>query len=129
MRTLILAVLLFVAPAAAQPQKVDFTGEWHGTGLQTGPGGVQSTWTIELRINADRSGAISYPSLDCRGVLRWVANGANRIVFREEITKGACIDDGRVEATLVNGRIFWFWTKHGVDIDASAVLYLSSPIA
>lgn len=128
MRTLVLAVLLIAAPAVAQPGQVLAAGDWHGTGLQVGPGGIQSTWTIELSINAQHS-AISYPSLSCKGVLHRISSRPTQIVFREEITEGDCIDSGHISATFENGRIFWFWTKPGLDVDASAVLYPARPIA
>ena len=126
MRTLILTAILLAAPAVAQPGSV--SGDWHGTGLQVDPGGVQSTWTVDVSISADGS-AISYPSLACRGELQRISSTPTRIVFREKITEGDCIDDGVISVTLENGRIFWFWTKPGVGIDASAVLYQARPIA
>lgn len=128
MRAIVLAAVLLAAPAVAQPSLKAMTGEWHGTGLQVDPGGVQSTWTIELSIKGDGS-TISYPSLGCTGVLHRVTATANRIVFREEITEGDCFNDGQISATLENGRLFWFWTKPGVEADASAVLYRGGPIA
>ncbi len=129
MRALIFSFLLLAAPAAAQPDTLKFADTWHGTGLQVDPGGVQSTWTIELTINKDSSGKISYPSLGCESVLHWVASGGNAIIFLEEITEGDCIDGGRIEVKVQNGRLFWFWTKPGVEADASAVLYRGGPIA
>lgn len=128
MRLLILAAFLLATPAIAQPGQKAITGEWQGTGLQVDRGGVQSTWAVELSIRNGPS-AISYPSLDCKGVLHRVTTTATRIVFREEITEGNCFTDGQISVTLENGRLFWFWTKPGVDADASAVLYPSGPIA
>ncbi len=132
MRTLILAAILLAAPAAAQPGSVarpgPVSGDWQGTGLQVDPGGIQSTWTIALSISAEKS-LISYPSLACRGELQQISSTPTRIVFREKITEGDCIDDGLISATLENGRIFWFWTRPGLGADASAVLYPSRPIA
>ncbi|RYG27717.1 MAG: hypothetical protein EON93_19945 [Burkholderiales bacterium] len=127
MRTFILAVLMLAAPAVAQPAP-KLSGDWYGKGLQVDPGGVQSTWTIELSIHAARS-AISYPSLGCKGVLHRIASAPAEIIFREEITQGDCIDDGRISARFENGRIFWFWTRPGLDTDASAVLYPARPVA
>lgn len=128
MRTLVFAGLVLAAPAVAQPGQKLSAGDWHGTGLQVDPSGIQSTWTIDMSINAQRS-TINYTSLGCTGVLHRVSATPTHIVFREQITEGDCIDDGRITATLENGRIFWFWTKPGVDADASAVLYPSRPVA
>lgn len=128
MRTLIIAAFLLAAPAVAQPSQSPANGDWHGTGLQVDPGGVQSTWTIDLSIGKDRS-EISYPSLGCKAVLHRVSSTPTQITFREEITEGDCIDDGQITATFENGRIFWFWTKPDLEADASAVLYPAGPIA
>lgn len=128
MRTFIFAALLVAAPAAAQPAQKTMMGDWHGTGLQVDPGGVHSTWTIDLSITRERA-TISYPSLACSGVLHRVTSTPTRIIFREEITEGDCITDGQISATLENGRLFWFWTKPELDADASAVLYPAGPIA
>lgn len=125
MRRLIIAAILLAAPAAAQPGPI--SGDWLGTGLQVDPGGIQSTWTIELSISAGKS-VISYPSLACRGELQWINSTPSQITFHEKITEGDCIDGGIISATLENGRIFWFWTKRGLGADASAVLYPSRPI-
>ncbi|RYG36938.1 MAG: hypothetical protein EON93_04395 [Burkholderiales bacterium] len=128
MRMLVLALLALAAPAVAQPGQKLAAGDWHGTGLQVNPGGIQSTWTIDMSINTQRS-MINYPSLGCTGVLHRVSSTPTQIVFREQITEGDCIDNGRITVTLENGRIFWFWTKPGLDADASAVLYPSRPVA
>lgn len=128
MRTLLLAAFLLTAPAVAQPSQSLPQGDWHGTGLQVGPDGVQSTWTIDLSLTGKQS-EISYPSLACKGVLHRVTSSPGRVTFREEITEGDCINAGRISVTFENGRVFWFWTKPGLNADASAVLYPSGPIA
>lgn len=131
MRAVILAalVILTAAPAMAQPgHKKLGTGEWRGTGLQVGPAGVQSTWTIELTIGA-RNGAISYPSLGCKGELELVLRSASQVEYVETITEGNCFTGGRISAILENGRLFWFWTKPGSGADASAVLYPDEQIS
>ena len=130
MRTLIIAaMLLAAAPAMAQPGNKQLTsGDWHGVGLQVGPDGVQSSWDIVLSIKPDDSGAIAYPSLGCKGVLRQVPSTSSQVEFIEKITEGNCFDGGNISATLRNGRLFWFWTMRGANADASAVLYPSQPI-
>ena len=131
MRPLILvAMLLAAAPAIAQPgHGLLPPGDWHGVGLQVGRDGVQASWDIVLSIKADHSGAIAYPSLGCKGLLHRIPKTSDQIAFTEEITEGDCFNGGRITATLENGRLFWFWTKPGVDADASAVLYPSQPIS
>lgn len=129
MRTLVLAAILLTAsPATAQGKNAPMSGHWHGVGLQVGADGVQSSWDIDLSINPDHSGAVTYPSLGCRGVLKRVMRTPSQIAFTETITAGNCIDGGLISVTLENGRLFWFWTKRGVGSDASAVLYPDQPI-
>lgn len=129
MRAAILAALVIAtapaitAPAMAQPgHKTLGAGNWYGTGLQVGPDGVQSTWTIEMTIGA-RNGAIAYPSLGCKGTLEQVRRTDSQVEYVETITEGNCFTGGRINARLENGRLFWFWTKPGAGADASAVLY------
>ncbi|MEQ1782694.1 MAG: hypothetical protein ABMA14_15125 [Hyphomonadaceae bacterium] len=131
MRTLMIAAMLLAgAPATAQPGHTSLlTGDWHGVGLQVGPDGVQSSWDIALSIKPDHSGAITYPSLGCKGVLHRVTSTSSQIEFTEKITDGNCFDGGHISATVRNGRLFWFWTMRGANADASAVLYPSQPIS
>lgn len=129
MRSLVLtAILLTAAPANAQAKHTAMSGDWHGVGLQVGSEGVQASWDIVLSINPDHSGAVTYPSLGCKGVLKRVMSTPSQIEFTETITEGNCIDGGRISITRDNGRLFWFWTKRGIDSDASAVLYPDQPI-
>lgn len=125
MRTLILATTLLAAGAAsAQPaQTSPIVESWSGIGFQVGPEGPETSWEIELTLRSESSGVISYPSLDCKSELTRVQGASRRIEFTEHITEGDCIDGGRISITLERGRLFWFWTKAGVDADASAVLY------
>lgn len=124
MRAVILAVLVMLAaPATAQPgQKAPGAGSWHGTGFQVGPGGVQSSWKIEMTIGA-RNATITYPSLGCRSELELAVRTGARTEYVETITAGDCITKGRITAIQENGRLFWFWTKPDIGADASAVLY------
>jgi len=114
--------LAMAAPAQAQPLP-SMAGAWHGTGLQVGPEGVQSSWTIQLSMTATGTAEITYPSLGCSSVLHRVTAAPNEVLFREEITQGACIDGGHISVIAKNGRLFWFWTSPGTPADASAVLY------
>lgn len=114
--------LAMSAPAQAQRSHA-IAGDWHGTGLQVGPEGVQSSWAIQLSITAAGAAEIAYPQLGCKSVLHRVTAAPNETVFREEITQGACIDGGHISVMAKNGRLFWFWTSPGTPADASAVLY------
>jgi hypothetical protein len=125
MRALLLMsclALAMSAPAQAQRSHA-IAGDWHGTGLQVGPEGVQSSWTIQLSITAAGAAEIAYPQLGCKSVLHRVTAAPNETVFREEITQGDCIDGGHISVMAKNGRLFWFWTSPGTPADASAVLY------
>jgi hypothetical protein len=117
--------------ALAAPAHAQMSGGWQGAGLQAGPSGVQSTWTISMTIRSDNTSRIEYPSLGCTGTLRELSRSRDEIEFREEITAGPCIDGGRIVARLRDGRLFWFWYIPGgnAGVDASAVLYRESPIS
>lgn len=126
MRMVVLAVaaMACAAPALAEP----WSGSWRGVGLQAGPAGAQSTWTIDMRIDARGASKIDYPSLKCGGELREVSRGVNQIEFAEKITYGPCMDGGRIVAESRDGELYWFWrlppgSPNGGDADASAVLY------
>jgi hypothetical protein len=119
---------LLAAPSAAQAQPpavghAGMIGGWHGVGMQVGPGGVQSTWDITLRIRADITSRIEYPSLGCKGTLHEEKRSATEIEFREQIDTGLCIDGGKLTVRLVDNRVWWFWRGQDGTVDASAVLY------
>jgi hypothetical protein len=131
-----LAACLAVAGSAAAQQDRKIAGHarmiggWHGVGLQVGRNGVQSTWDIDLRVRADITSRIEYPSLGCAGTLHELRRLGDEIEFREEITSGDCIDGGRMVVRLMNDRVWWFWYQPGGgDADASAVLYRDAPVA
>lgn len=131
MRTLAIAAIFLsaAASASAQPaQTSPIVESWTGIGFQVGPEGPQASWDIELTLKSETSGLISYPSLDCSSELTRVQGSSRRIEFTEHITEGDCIDGGRISITLEGGRLFWFWTKPGVNADASAVLYRGKPV-
>lgn len=76
-----------------------FIGTWNGVGSQTDQPGE---WTIEAIIvggPVEQVGTISYPSLQCGGVLlfRGVRDGALQVL--EDITYGPCEDQGIITLT------------------------------
>jgi hypothetical protein len=121
LRTLcILAFLAVAAPAHAQMHQL--SGDWRGVGLQVDREGVQSSWTISMRVGAEAS-RIEYPTLGCKAALHEVRRTSAEIEFREEITAGACIDRGRLVIRPMDGRMWWYWHDAEGRADASAVLY------
>jgi len=125
--------LLALAALAAidAPAHAQLGGGWQGVGLQAGPEGVQSTWTISMTVRSDITSVIEYPSLGCTGTLHELSRTRDEIEFREEIKTGPCIDGGRIIARLRDGRLSWFWYLPGgkAGVDASAVLYRTSLIS
>lgn len=115
---LILACIGVAAPADAQSP-----GDWRGVGLQVDRHGVQSSWTISMRMGAGGSSRIDYPSLGCKAMLHEVRRASGEIEFREEITEGDCIDGGRLVVRPMDGRLWWYWHDAQGRADASAVLY------
>jgi hypothetical protein len=119
LRTLLILTLM----AAAAPAHAQLAGDWRGVGLQVGPEGAQSSWTISMRVPADGAARIDYPSLGCKATLHEVRRLAAEIEFREEITQGDCIDGGRLVIRPMDGRLWWYWHDAEGRADASAVLY------
>jgi hypothetical protein len=117
------ALLVLVALAAAAPAHAQMTGGWTGTGLQVDRGGVQSSWTISMRVRADDWARIEYPSLSCKAKLYETRRTGAEIEYREEITEGNCITGGRLVVKLMDGRLWWYWHDAQGRADASAVLY------
>jgi hypothetical protein len=109
----------FATMASAQAAPV---GVWRGIGLQVDSGGKQSEWTIDLRIKADGSATVEYPSLKCGGTLAALPGGK----YRETITHGDCVTGGTVGFVPMGGKLIWYWTTDQPDfrdVNATAVLF------
>ena len=100
-----------------------FIGTWNGEGTQLNPAGE---WTIEAIIvggPAQQVGTISYPSLQCGGVLVLRSAGSNWLEVGEDITYGQCEDDGIITLTpTADGRLRYEWRKEGSDMTAQGAL-------
>ena len=100
-----------------------FIGTWTGEGTQVNP---SSEWTIEAVIvggPAQQVGTITYPSLECGGVLVLRSAGANWLEVGEDITYGPCEDDGIITFTpMPDGRLRYAWRKEGIDMTAEGTL-------
>jgi hypothetical protein len=119
-----LAVFFIAGFAMSAFAQAPTDGVWRGTGTQADAAGVQATWAVRMTIHERGDSAIEYPDLNCKGVLKRVANGHDGYEFNEKITEGACIDRGRIVVKQRSGRVFWFWYRPGVGgPEASAVLY------
>lgn len=91
-----------------------FLGRWIGVGEQR-PSSVEGqTWSMEVEIRSTapgECGAISYPSLNCRGV--WICEpGFDGVTLHavERITEqtGHCVDGGVMEMALTEfGGLQW----------------------
>ena len=102
---------------------MQFIGTWNGVGSQTDQPGE---WTIEAIIvggPAEQVGTISYPSLQCGGVLlfRGVRDGALQVM--EDITYGPCEDQGIITLTPTGeARLRYDWRQDGNDATATGAL-------
>lgn len=100
-----------------------FIGTWNGEGTQLNPA---DEWTIEAIIvggPARQVGTISYPSLQCGGVLVLRSAGSNWLEVGEDITYGPCEDDGIITFTpTAAGRLRYEWRKEGSDMTAQGSL-------
>lgn len=106
-------------------------GSWVGLGLQVNPDGKSDTWAIKMRIDANGSARIDYPSLQCGGTLIPVRTLADGAEYRERLTYGAdkCVDGGTVGVHLRAGKLMWYWTGERTNFSeaaASAVLRRAS---
>jgi hypothetical protein len=106
---------------AAVPMQ--FIGTWNGTGTQSDQPGE---WTIQATIvggPAEQVGTISYPSLECGGVLLLRSAGANWLEVDEDITYGPCEDDGTITLTpMSDGRLRYEWRKEETGVTAEGTL-------
>lgn len=102
---------------------MQFIGTWNGVGSQSDRPGE---WTIEAIIvggPAEQVGTISYPSLECGGVLlfRGVRDGALEVV--EDITHGQCEDQGILTLTpTAGGGLRYDWRTEAHDLTARGTL-------
>ncbi|HYR11351.1 MAG TPA: hypothetical protein VEQ60_26455 [Longimicrobium sp.] len=102
---------------------MQFIGTWNGIGSQSDQPGE---WTIEAIIvggPAEQVGTISYPSLECGGVLllRGVRDGALEVL--EDITYGDCVDQGTITLTPTGeGTLRFDWRIDGSDVIARGTL-------
>ncbi len=100
-----------------------FIGQWVGVGSQSNEPGE---WTIDIRLvggPAEQVGTISYPSLQCGGVLLFhgVQDGWLEVV--EDITYGSCEDLGIITLTPSgDGGLRYDWRKEGTDVTAEGTL-------
>ena len=83
-------------------------------------------WTIQATIvggPAEQVGTISYPSLECGGVLLLRSAGANWLEVDEDITYGPCEDQGIITLTPTGeARLRYDWRQDGNDATATGAL-------
>ena len=100
-----------------------FIGTWNGEGTQVNPAGEWSIEAILLGGPVSQVGTISYPSLQCGGVLELRSAGANWLEVGEDITYGECEDGGVITFTpMADGRLRYAWRKEGIDMTAEGTL-------
>lgn len=102
---------------------MQFIGTWNGEGTQLNPAGDFSIEVVIVGGPVEQVGTISYPSLECGGVLLLRTGGANWLEVGEDITRGDCEDDGIVTLTPTSdGRLRYEWRKEGMDMTAQGML-------
>jgi hypothetical protein len=102
---------------------VQFIGTWNGTGRQSDQPGEWSIQAVIVGGPVEQVGTISYPSLQCGGVLLLRSAGANWLEVEEDITYGACEDEGTITLTpMSDGRLRYQWRKEAADMTAEGVL-------
>jgi hypothetical protein len=105
------------------PVPMQFGGRWVGVGSQSNEPGE---WTIDITIvggPAEEVGTISYPSLQCGGVLLFRGVQEGRLEMLEDITYGRCEDLGIIVLTPTgDGGLRYDWRKEGIDVTAEGTL-------
>jgi hypothetical protein len=131
MRRMLVAVGLAVALAGcasgmgggAAGVPMQFIGTWNGTGTQSDQPGEWSIHAVIVGGPVEQVGTISYPSLQCGGVLLLRSAGANWLEVGEDITHGQCVDQGIITLTPMAGDQLRFeWRLEGSDVTAQGVL-------
>jgi hypothetical protein len=76
-----------------------FDGIWRGTGKQSNG----HTWTIKITIDSNKNEyRVAYPSAKSSGKLILLSMDKNKVEFREKITDGSFIDNGKFIITKTN---------------------------
>jgi hypothetical protein len=102
---------------------VQFIGTWNGTGSQSDRPGEWSIQAVIVGGPVEQVGTISYPSLECGGVLLLRSAGANWLEVEEDITYGPCEDEGTITLTpMSDGRLRYEWRKEATDVTAEGTL-------
>lgn len=121
--TLLLLVLSSCLPATQHSER-SITGIWHGVGQQNN----NSSWTIELEISktiavGDLDAVISYPSLNCGGIWKFISQTNTSYIFEEELHYGqdVCIDGGTVTISLNSDDSLNYLYESGADTASSTL--------
>lgn len=113
--------------AGSSPRAATAVGTFEGTGVQSPVGVTAETWKVRMVVNARGDGTVSYPGLECSGVLQRLGSRGHAVAYREVITTGQdnCINGSTVTVIPAKGMLFVYWTGEGSDdpeVNASAVL-------
>lgn len=120
---LALAGCAMVGSGVPEGVGAQFIGTWNGQGTQFNPAGEFTIEAVVVGGPMEQVGTISYPSLECGGVLVLRSAGANWLEVGEDITRGRCEDDGIVTLTpTADGRLRYEWRKEGMSMTAQGVL-------
>lgn len=96
----------------------DFQGIWEGRGYQYN---TSQSWTIKTTIVGNQY-KIEYPSLRCGGDLILLNKTANKLEFRERITYGSCVNNGKTVLTKINAntvKFDWYETNGSKGADGT----------
>jgi hypothetical protein len=129
MRRMALGAVLVLAGCAtamgsgAGGVPAQFIGTWNGIGSQSDMPGEWSIQAIVVGGPAEQVGTISYPSLECGGVLLFRGARGGALEVAEDITYGSCVDGGIITLTpQADGTLRFDWRKEGSDATARGTL-------
>ncbi len=110
-----------IKTTAAASARDPFYGTWTGQGYQSD---TKTNWSIKMTL-AENTSSIEYPSLGCSGTLKLLSKTADKIVFKETLTKNpenVCTNNGTVELKLKNGQLQYEYARSDGVKNAKSIL-------
>lgn len=106
----LLVAMCFFNFSFSQSSNNIYDGVWVGKGYQLD---ANDSWSIKIKIQGDKFN-ISYPSLNCSGILILEKTEGNKLYFTEKIKTGDCVNNGKLILELINPdelRFKWSYTN------------------
>jgi hypothetical protein len=115
MRGALVALLTLLSVTDGHAQQA-LAGAWTGTAFQLLADGRTTSWTINMRIDAQGNAtSIDYPTLNCGGSLTYLRAIGDIREYRETLSYGLqrCTNNGTVGFRQKLGKLIWYWSGEG----------------